>query len=325
MKTLDFAAPRPHPGVLSMDRIAFLLLVLCNLAWSVNGLAGKSLLEAFSGIQVGWMRYAGAFSAFLLYAASGVLFRRRRWTDYFLIPRRAEVARDLAILGVGPFALSPVFQFIGLKTVQAMDYSILIAVEPLVTVWMAWIVLGERMKRIHFVAMGIALFGFLLFSGIFRTGISGFPFGMLFLLGALVAECAHSVFGKKLVAEFEPRRFLGSALGIGAVLLTVFTAATDGIPDLTRIQTRGQWASALWIGPIASTCTYIVWSAVSKRVAVATMSITLFIQPVAGAALGYLFRDEGLDLERAVGAFLILAAIASLSLQELRSGNSPPA
>jgi drug/metabolite transporter (DMT)-like permease len=303
-----------------MNRIALGLLILCNLTWALNPLMGKALLTTYSGVQVAWLRYMSGFLAFLAVAAIGVFVQKRKWSAFFLVPKDLRVARDVAILGIGPFVLAPILQFLGLETAQAMDNSILIATEPLITVTLAWLVLGESMKRVHLVSMILAMLGLLFFTGILSSGIGAMGIGMLLLLFAQVGEGAYSVFARKLVAHHHPLAVLGTALLIAAVLLTLITISTTGLPNGANL-TRAHTGAIVWLGPIGSTATYFIWASVSKRVTVASMAITLFIQPLVGAFGGYFFLGESLTAERLGGAVLILFAIAYLSLEELRGEN----
>jgi drug/metabolite transporter (DMT)-like permease len=281
---------------------------------------GKALLTTYSGVQVAWLRYMSGFLAFFIVAVIGVVIQKRKWSAFFLVPRNLRVLRDVLILGIAPFVLAPILQFMGLETAQAMDNSILIATEPLITVALAWMVLGERMNRNHLVSMLLALLGFLFFTGMLSAGVSAMSVGMVLLLFAQIGEGAYSVFARKLVAHHHPLAVLGTALAIAAVLLTLITIFTAGLPNVAE-QTRAQTGAVVWLGPIGSTATYFIWASVSKRVTVASMAITLFIQPLVGAFGGYFFLGETLSSERLGGAVLILAAIAYLSFRELRGEN----
>jgi drug/metabolite transporter (DMT)-like permease len=311
-----------------MKRSSLFLLIFCNLAWTFNPLMGKTLLRTYSGLQVAWIRYAGAFAAFLLVATLSVLIdRRKRLRDYFLVPTDLRIWLELFAVGIGPFVFSPILQFVGLETTQAMDNSILIATEPLITVVLAWAILGERMTRDHWISMGIAITGFFLFSGLFGRFAgegAGFSlsFGMILLVLAQVGEGAYSVFGRKLVQVYAPTAVLGSALGIGLVLLTAIVAVFDRLPSPST-GGMSQLGAALFLGPIGSTLTYLIWAMIARTVTVPSMVITLFIQPVLGAWVGYLLLGESLTTERFAGALLILTAVAFLFYREIRRAPAP--
>lgn len=306
-----------------MKRSALLLLILCNLLWTFNPLMGKALLQTYSGLQVAWIRYVGAFLSYaLVVLVTLILNRAKRWNHYFLIPTNLRTWLELFALGIGPFVFSPILQFIGLETAQAMDNSILLATEPLITVLLAWGVLGERMYRDHWISMGIALVGFFLFSGLLGGTLGGslvfsLSAGMILLLFAQFGEAAYSVFGRKLVQVYAPSAVLGTALGIGAFFLTLIVCFFDRLPDLAAASTS-QCGAMLWLGPIGSTLTYLIWAMISRTVSLPSMALTLFIQPVLGTALGYLLLGESLTPERFSGALFILAAIAFLFFREVR-------
>jgi len=282
-------------------------------------MTGKILLETFSGVQVAWIRYSSGFFAFFLFAAFRVFTGKQKWRDYFLLPKDLRPWLELATLGIGPFVFSPLMQFVGLETAQAMDNSILVATEPLITVLLAWGILGEKMNRDHYISMGLALTGFLFFAGLFG-GVSGpaLSIGMLFLLFAQIGEGAYSVFSRKLVVRYKPTAVLGTALAIATIILTGFMYVFDRFPDSGQIG-LSQVGATLWLGPIGSTLTYLIWAMVARTVTVPAMAITLFVQPICGALVGYFFLGEGLTAERAFGAFLILLAITFLSWKEIRN------
>lgn len=300
-----------------MKRSSLLLLIICNLAWTLNPMTGKILLGTFTGVQVAWIRYFSAFLAFLFYAVFSIVFRKQKWGDFFLIPAQLRPRLEVVLLGLGPFVFSPIMQFVGLETAQAMDNSILIATEPLITVILAWAILGEKMNRSHFVSMGLALTGFLFFSGFLREDFGvALSLGMVFLILAQFGEGIYSVFSRKLVVSYRPMAILGTALAIGAFVLSGFVGSFDRFPDLGQAS-PSQFAAILWLGPIGSTLTYLIWAMVARTVTVPAMAITLFIQPLCGALLGYFFLGEGLTPGRAFGAFLILVAVTFLSWKEI--------
>lgn len=303
-----------------MNRGAFILLVLCNFVWALNSFMGKTLIRSFHGVQVAWFRYVSGFAVYFLFAVVRVAFGKRKWSDYFLRPKSRRIALEIAVLGVGAFVFSPILQFVGLETAQAMENSILIATEPLITVALAWAILGEKMNRAQTTSMILAIVGVVFFTGLLGLGATGFSIGLIYLLLAQFGESGYSVFGKKLALVHEPKAILGSALALGACLLTVFTVAFDKIPSLGALG-ASEAGAIFWIGPLGSTLTYLIWTSISKKVTVASMAITLFVQPLVGSLAGYLLLGERLTVGQLFGAILIFISIAFLAVQETRRGN----
>lgn len=301
-----------------MNRKVLLLLILCNLIWATNPLMGKILVGRFTGVQVAWIRYMGAFASFFAMAGVAVLGFGKKWSDFFLWPRELRPLLQIILVGLGPFAFSPIMQFVGLETAQSMDNSVLLATEPLLTVWMAWLVLGEKMTRNHWISMAIALIGFLLFAGFVGGGAEiSFSFGLFFLIFAQLGEGMYSVLTRRLVQNHSPLAILGTGLLIGATTLTLFVFSFEQFPDLSRLGRSGLGA-ALWLGPLGSTLTYFIWASIARTVDVPTLAITLFIQPVVGAFLGYWVLHETLAPMQVLGALFILAGFLYLSRKELR-------
>src|SRR4051812_42701147 len=114
-------------------------LIACNFVWSTHAALGKVLLRDFTPLQSAWLRYTSAALAFWLMA---LLFR-------LPLPRRVggRVWLNLALAGLLSFCAGPVLQFSGLKISRALDNALIIAIEPLITVLMAWVLLGERITR----------------------------------------------------------------------------------------------------------------------------------------------------------------------------------
>lgn len=300
-----------------MKRSVLLLLIFCNLIWAANPLMGKILLRSFDGIQVAWIRYFSAFLVYLLVVSFLVAFRKGRWCDYFLWPRELRSKLELLLLGAGPFFFSPILQFIGLESTQAMDNSILFATEPLITILLAWVVLGEKMTRSQAASLAITMLGFLFFSGLVgQVPENAFSFGLFLLLMAQFGEASYSVFGRKLVREFKPAAILGSGLAIGAFALTVILFVFGEFPKTDLLAASPNLGPILWLGPLGSTLAYLIWVAIAKGVKVPVMAMTLFIQAVFGASLGIFVLGERLTPLRGFGAFLIVVAIIVFSAQE---------
>ncbi len=305
-----------------MKRSAFFLLIICNVIWAFNPLLGKALLRTFSGVQVAWLRYVIGFLAYLVVAIFGILLFQKKWSHFFLFPKERRTFVDLLILASSAFVISPILQFVGLESSQAIENSILIATEPLITVLLAWVILSERMARDHWIAMGIALVGFLFFSGILGGALGLgtsllFSTGMLLLLGSQVGEGTFSVYSRKLTQIHSPVAILGSGMGIGAGLLTLYMLVFDRLPNVAAMD-YAQGFSAMWLGALGSTVTYLIWTVISRTVTVPTMALTLFIQPVAGALIGYGLLGERLTVERQLGAGLILSGIGYLVYREVQ-------
>ena len=79
------------------------------------------------------------------------------------------------------------------------------------------------------------------------------------------------------------------------------------------------WKSILalmWLGPLGTALSYLFWMLVMRRAPVASLALTLFVQPVFGSVWGYVFLGERLSQVQAAGAVLIIGAMLAQTLVE---------
>lgn len=298
-------------------------LILCNLVWSANPAMGKLLLQEFAPSQVAWIRYAGALLVYI------VLFvpLARKWVrgPAFLLPTRSSrlTPRDLLwllLLAFLTFCYSPLLQITGLAASRAVDNALIVAMEPLMTVFLAAIVLREQLRWDQSLAFAVSLIGFFLLSGMswerLLTSWDGHLLGNFVILLSLLGEASYSVLGRKLLGRYQAHSIFGSALLFGVGFLTLALFLQSGLPSFDP--RADHWNArtllgALWLGPLGTTATYLYWMIALTRAPVASLALTLFIQPVMGAVWGVLFLDERLNALQAVGGSLILAAVVAPS------------
>lgn len=226
--------------------------------------------------------------------------------------RRKDVWPWLVLAGLATFFGSSTLQYIGLHQSTSTANALIVAVEPLFAVLMAWVILGEKFKLNQIFAFSLAILGFLLLSHIKPENLTAsfalFNVGNLFLLLTMPMEATYSVVSRKLAGRLEPIPILSYSLPIGFAVFTVLVASTSGLPYFTDLSLRG-WFAVLWMGPLATTAAYIYWTVALVNAPVATVSLTLFVQPILGAIFGMTFLGETLDFWQSIGAALILSAL----------------
>jgi drug/metabolite transporter (DMT)-like permease len=297
-------------------------LVICNLVWSAHPVMGKWVLEDFSPLDAAWLRYAGAIVAFIAFSP----FLPRPKNPSLLIWKSS---RDLALvifLGVMTFCFSPLLQFTGLHASRATDNALIIAMEPLITVGMAWLFLKQSLSQGILICFFVAVVGFFFLAGIpVRTGdltdlSKAHFFGNIIILISLTGEAVYSVIGTKLLERgYSPVHAYGWAILSGVIGLTVAVAALTGespVQIIGGLVHHMHWKSAvglLWLGPLGTTATYLYWMGALRGATVASLALTLFIQPIFGTIWGYVFLDERLTVLQTVGGVLIIAAVFAQS------------
>jgi probable blue pigment (indigoidine) exporter len=196
--------------------------------------------------------------------------------------------------------------------------------EPLITVFMAWVFLRERLTRSNQIAFALALTGFAflsvpsdlsVFSSNLRGGADGTEhgWGNLIILISLIGEASYSILGRQLLVRFKPQPILGTALVIGVGFLTLALLSSGSSAFHFEHFYASSVFGALWLGVLGTTMTYLYWMIVLREAPVASLAVTLFVQPVFGSLWGYLVLHDRLTLFQAFGAALIFLGVFSQS------------
>ncbi len=295
-------------------------LIFCNFIWSAHPAMAKLVLADFNSVQAAWLRfttallaYFGLFAAFRLFASSRLPARP------LLFPGKRVDRVLLVLLGVITFFFAPLFHMSGLSATSAIDGALLTAMEPLAAVFLAWLFLREKLKPVHRVAFALSLTGFFLLSGLtwdrLFIGWDQHLIGNMLFVAALVGEATYSVLGRKLVSRYSPILIFGTALTVGVGLLTLALLARFGVQAIPRPD-QFTWKSVfalLWLGPVGTTITYCYWMIALVNAPVASVALTLFVQPIIGAVAGYVLLQERLSAGQALGGTLILGALVVIS------------
>lgn len=308
---------------LSRVRLKTLLgLIIGNFIWSLHPAMGKLVLADFTPAEGAWLRYSSALVAFILCIA---FIPKLRQKTYSFGNRRGDWV-TVVLVGLLGFCFSPLLQLTGLNMSRATDNALIIAMEPMITILLAWILLREKVTFSYVLMLLTALVGVALLSGLPLSGSSSSAFfwGDVIMLLSLFGEGFYSVGGRKLVHRNSPVVIYGWAILFGVVFLTVAVAIFwgQGPIDILRAASHQlTWKSALalaWLGPMGTTASYLYWMYALREAPVASVALTLFIQPVFGSLWGYLFLSERLGLSQTLGGVLIIAAVFAQTLSSIR-------
>jgi len=292
--------------------------VLLNLAWSFHPVLGKVLLSGWDPPHVAWLRYFSAWVFWILFLPLIRKISRSAALESSDAPAsRLDFWIPLSI-GIMTFFASPLLQISGLRLAAASDNAILIALEPLSAVLMALLVLRERPRKLEWISMLAAAFGVFVLSGGLQSGSEpsrpvpdASLIGNLLIITSLLGEGYFSAGGRLLVTGRSALGALGiftRALSWGVLFLTFWVFFRHGAPDLTRF-TPERILALLWMGPFGTALGYFIWLRLLEHASVSNLALTLFVQPMAGAALGMWILDEPLTISRLAGGALLLFSL----------------
>ena len=217
------------------------------------------------------------------------------------------------------FFVSPYCQMTGVHLSRAIDSSIMIAVEPLITIFAACWLLGERLRTIQVVSLGTAIFGAGILTDVTWAKFISFSdsrmIGNSIFLISMFSEAAYSAVAKPVLDRRSPLVFLTVAIWVGIVLIFTHNIIVDGparLGGLTPLFQRGEWtdwASVLFMGLGCTIFGYLFWMIALADTPLSIMAVTLYVQPVLGVVWGHLFLGEAVTLSTYVGGALVLFAV----------------
>ena len=266
-------------------------------------------------LEIAFLRYFTGVLPLLIYFVWGgrKSLLVRWWSDLNVIDMR------LLLVGVLTFFFSPLGQMVGVSMSRAVDGSLLIALEPLVTIVAAWLVLGERLRVNQAVGLTLAVTGACVLTEVTFEKASTFTdarlIGNLVFVGSLLSESAYSILAKPVLHRRSPIVFLTVSNAVGVVFLFLANIALDGpsrAAGLSLLFERAEladFASVLYLGLGCTTFGYLFWMYALQRASVSVVSLTLYVQPVLGLLWGHLLLGEAMTRATLLGGALILGAV----------------
>jgi drug/metabolite transporter (DMT)-like permease len=297
-------------------------LIACNLIWAVQPVFAKVILQTMMPLQLAWLRFSSAALTYLLLVLGLAHFRMPQGRLYR--PRTRKDFWGIATIGIIPFMASPLLQTAGMASSQAVDSVLIVAMEPVISIVLAWVILKERLDARLLSCLALAMGGFVLLSanqdeatraaGAFTRWQAN-----LLILLSVAGEGIFSIAGRSLVSRGAPALgVFGTGVSLGALLLTVVLALFGEFPKLSQF-TPFVALGVFWMGVLGTTLGYAWWLKLLEVEKVGTLVISLFIQPVAGSIAGVAYLGEKLSPLQWLGAcFILLGVMFSTRISTLR-------
>lgn len=280
-----------------MSRSHVLPLILAAAAWGAGAVVSKHAVASIPPVPLLVIQ----LSASLVLMA--VLAR-------FRLPTRSD--RRIVLLGL----LNPGFAYLlnltGLATITAGLSVMLWALEPVLIVAVAWLVLGHRLSPASFVISLVAVAGAVVAGS---GSLSGGALGGVILTMAAVGCCAvYTVAAGEWYSSTPTLTIVAAqqavALGLaGMIALGSLVLGADLLPESIP---ASAWASAVVSGVLYYGLAF--WAFLTglrhTRAAVAGQFINLV--PVFGVTFAWLLLDERLRPVQLAGGTIVVVAVAAL-------------
>jgi drug/metabolite transporter (DMT)-like permease len=293
----------PESSVRAMD---YARLVAVPAIWGGTFVGGKYVVGAMSALMGSFLRYVIACAALLV--AAFVLERglprltRQQWFATF----------TLGLLGVFAYNL---FFMGALERLPASRAALIIALNPVITISISSIVLGEKLKGRRWLGVGIALFGVWIVvshGDIAAVTHAGVGVGELFMLCAVSSWALYTIIGRKVLTGLTPLAATNYAALWGTLLLGLYA-----LPHFSELRaSMFEWrvvVALVYLG-VFGTAVAFVWYYISiKRLGASVASIFTNLVPVLGVAISVLVLGEPLLPSMLVGGAVAITGVFMVS------------
>lgn len=282
-------------------RPAALALLALALIWGYNWVVMKVGLEYSQPFTFAALRmFLGALALFIVLS----IMRRS------LRPRALGPTTLLGLLQTTGFAGLAMW---ALESGGAGKTAILSYTMPFWLLLMAWVVLGERLRRFQWVAVALAFVGLMLILSPWR--LSG-GFSDLLAVGGALCWAASAVVAKVLRRRHE----------VDLLSLTAWQMLLGSLP-LVLVALLTWSGPPVWSGPFVAALAYnvipataialVLWFFILHNLPAGTAGLGSLLTPVVGVASAWIQLGERPDVAEALGVAAIVGALVLLTLREI--------
>jgi drug/metabolite transporter (DMT)-like permease len=295
--------------IMQRTRVTYLKLVLTTFFWGGTFVAGKWAVGEAPPFFVATLRFA--IASIVLWAL--VAWQGRRAGERFPLPETGVQWAGLFSLGLtGVFLYNFAF-LVGLSRTSAVNGSLIVAFNPLLTAVLSAWWLKERVSPFQAAGLLLALLG----VGIVVTRGSievvralSFNHGDILMLGGPIAWALYTITGKKVLRTFPPLVATAYASLFGTLLLLP-AAALEGslLSGVYRLTAYG-WISVLQLALLGTVVGFVWWYDGVAELGAARASVFVNLVPIFGVLLSALILSEKLNGSQLAGGIVVVVGVA---------------
>lgn len=283
--------------------LTYLKLILAMAMWGGTWIAGRIIAQELTApLAVAALRFvlSGVVVAAFLFASEGALPWPESRADWGLI-------WGLGFFGIFLYGLC---FFYGLQRISAGRGALVVALNPVVIVLLAWLGGKEGMNPRK------ALGSLIAFAGCLTVIGNGDPLALLrgavglgewLILGCVLSWAAYTLIGWRATRRFSPLATTFYASFSGALLLGL-TALVQGEIDPAAWSWR-VWASMVFLAVFGTAIAYTWFTAAVHKLGAGQASIFINLVPVFAVLQAALLLDEHLAPAVLAGGLLVIAGV----------------
>jgi len=270
--------------------------------WSTTFAGNAAALKHFTPGNLLVVRWSLTVALFVIYA----LVTRMR------LPEKRDVP-VIVLAGLLGFGVYQLLLVVGQTGVSASMAGFLVNMNPVFTMLIAVMLGRDRATAFTWIGLAVCMGGLVL-MGTAKGSFSGSPVSMLLIVVAALSFATYTVISKPLFARYTPMEVSTYSLVAGCL---PFLAFSRGSVHAVATATPGQLAVVAFLALVPGGIAYVLWS---RSIAVLPPGVAarfLYLVPVAGVGVSWLWLGEAPHALTIAGGLLTLAGIAVAGVRRL--------
>jgi len=268
--------------------------------------------STYLAIRIAVMDIPPGLLAGIRFLVAGVLLLAVALPRGQALPRTVREWRVIAVMGVALVVIGNGFVTWAEQWVPSNQAALLIASSAL---WMAWFgTLGPKGTALSGqtkigLAIGFAGVALLMLPG--ANSESGLLLPMLAILGASMAWCGGTIYGRNARLKLPPLIFAGCQMLVGGSILTVW-GLLDGEASRVEWTTAGLGGLA-YLTIFGSCLAYGSYMWLIHHTTPARLATVAYVNPAVATVLGWWILDETLQGPQLLGMGVILIGVITVA------------
>ncbi|UUZ62412.1 DMT family transporter [Polaromonas sp. P1-6] len=281
----------------------YLRLSCVPVIWGATFIAGRIVSAHLPPATAAFVRFV--FATLALLAALHLSQGLRALTQV----SRRQLLGTMALGATGILAYNLLF-FSALAVLPAGRTSLIVALNPIVTLLVAAAFLGERLSATRWLGVGLALLGVwvVVTRGDLSQLLQSVGKGELSMFGAVCAWAVYTLLGRRLLQGLSPLLATLWAAIWGTLFLALL--ALRDVPMLHASSfTPEVWASLAFLGLLGTALAFVWYYEGIRQLGAARTVVFNHLVPIFGVLLGWLVLGEPLSLSLIAGGAMALAGV----------------
>ena len=295
-------------GLISKNQIAVALVLIAVVCWSGNWVVGRSVRDIVPPFGLTFWRWTLAAALLTPFALPKML---REW------PTVRANWKVLLGMGLLSGAMFQAMIYIGVHTTTALNASLLSASGPAFTLFIAVIVLRERvtLRQLSGIAIAFIGAGWLVLRGDLAALASlDFTVGDIWIVAAMFVWGAYSV-----LLRFRPSPLSDLTLVYVISIIAVVMLFPVWLWEMSQghiIEPNvPTWLTLVYVAVFASIVALLSFNASVAMIGPTKAVTYLYFMPVFGAAMAIVFLGEDLAGYHLIGFVVVMAGVLLATLE----------